>query len=86
MQGNEKIWLPAKTDDCEDLRTLSDLLITVIVFDVLSFIVCLVGVFVSTMSLCCGKWAYTSDYKKENDPDFGAKVVHTGTKNQGYTS
>jgi len=82
-QDNE----PIAVDDCDDLKTLTHLIIAEIALSAGGFIASVIGVYLSFMTICCGPWMYMEWYDANDDPDFNPQdaVRHvSGTVNASY--
>lgn len=63
--------IPVNFKDCDDVETQIALIIAEIVLCSIAFIVTLIGLFVSFMSICCAPWMYFEMYDPAYDPDIG---------------
>lgn len=70
--------MPSLIDDCDDLETMVNLVITEIALCAGGFIASVIAVYLSFMSICCAPWMYAEWYEEHNDPDFnkGEPVRH----------
>lgn len=79
--------MPTSMDDCDDLKTVINLIIAEFALSAAGFVASVIGVYLSFMAICCGPWLYMEWYDETHDPDFGGKdnVRHvSGNVNQSY--
>lgn len=80
--------IPAKVDDCDKLKSMVNLLITLIALCSGGFIATIMGIYLSFMTVCCAPWMYTEWYEEQYDPDYSDKhrgeVRQIGTRNAAY--
>jgi hypothetical protein len=70
----EDVLLPVQLDNCDDVENMIALILAEIVLSSCAFIVSIIGLFVSFMSICCGPWMYFEPYDPKYDPDIGNEI------------